>query len=416
MSLLAAVPVVVGLLVPAAGAADPAPPSAASRLAVQGEKKVTICHRTNSRTNPYNQIVVSTSSAIEGHAGHTGPIFGPDVEDWGDIIAPIRPGLPRGRNWPEGRAILRNGCEMEPDVGPEPSAVEGDVECIGTTPSAVVTVTNGADATRPAFFRIFVAGAPVRLVGPLAPGASETVVLSAELQPYEDQTFTVEVRSGGKVVASRVVTVDCAAAPPRIETQTSLECGRRGPRGELTVTNNSSIPVRVRARADGQPLGPYAVIAPGATVTGTFDLSQYEDQTVTLRVRVDGVMVGTYTVTPDCVAPEPVPKVSVAGQVCPPPTSTVTLSNNGDPASHEVFVIRVDGRAVLRTAPLYGGDTTTVVVDLSRYEDRTVVVSLHANGRKLGSRTIAVDCARPSPAGGAGGGGGGGPGPVTAPS
>jgi len=43
-----------------------------------------------------------------------------------------------------------------------------------------------------------------------------------------------------------------------------------------------------------------------------------------------------------------------------------------------------------------------VVADLSRYEDRTAVVSLHANGRKLGSRTITVDCRQPSPGAGTG--------------
>jgi hypothetical protein len=55
---------------------------------------------------------------------------------------------------------------------------------------------------------------------------------------------------------------------------------------------------------------------------------------------VNGELVATYTVTPDCIAPKPVPKVSIAGQVCPPPTSTVTLSNVGDPDSAVVFVIQ----------------------------------------------------------------------------
>ena len=146
---------------------------------------------------------------------------------------------------------------------------------------------------------------------------------------------------------------------------------------------------------------------PGATGTGSVDLSRYEDKTVIARIRVDDVVVGTYIVTPDCVRPKPVPKVSVAGQSCPSPTSTVTLSNNGDPASHEVFVLRVDGKVVLRTAPLYGGDTTTVVADLSRYEDQTVTVTLHANGKLLGSRKISVNC---ETSGGSGGGDGDGDG------
>ena len=101
---------------------------------------------------------------------HTGPIFGPDVDDWGDIIPPITPGLPDGLNWPEGRSVLDNGCEMEPDVGPLPEASIGDAECVGANPSIAVTVTNDADATAPANFSILVDGTVVETVGPVAPG------------------------------------------------------------------------------------------------------------------------------------------------------------------------------------------------------------------------------------------------------
>ena len=137
--LLAVAPFVVGSLIPAAATADKGSPTpgpsrgGASHARADEPDKVTICHRTNSRTNPYDQIVVSTSAAISSHAYHVGPIFGPDVEEWGDIIPPIRPGLPHGLNWPEGRAILHNGCEMDPDVGPRPHARVGDLGCVGTT-------------------------------------------------------------------------------------------------------------------------------------------------------------------------------------------------------------------------------------------------------------------------------------------
>lgn len=410
LALLAAVPCVVALLIPVSAVAQGGAPRAS-----QNDKKVTICHRTNSRTNPYNQIEVAKSAAINGHAGHTGPIFGPDVENWGDIIPPIEPGLPDGLNWPEGRAILNNACEMDPDVGPVPRARVGDLGCVGTTPSLTVKVGNTDDATQPAFFKILIEGSVVRVVGPVAPGASETVVLSTELQPYEDQTVTIEVRSGGDVIASRVVTVDCAPTPPQVDTDAELVCGPDGAQGRLTVTNNGTAPVVVGLRINGKAVG-VTRVRPGATKTGTIDLSQYEDQSVTATVRVNGVLVATYTVTPDCVAPKPIPKVSIAGQVCPPPTSTVTLSNDGDPDSAVVFVVRVDGRVVLETAPLYGGDTTTVVADLSKYEDQTVVVDLHANGKELGSRTITVNCRGVSPesggSGGGNGGGGGGTGPI----
>ncbi len=81
--------------------------------------KVTICHRTNSVTNPYRMITVSSNAAFTParHPGHdesyafggtTYKIFTPGVDypanqkDWGDIIPPVRGG--DGLNWTEPNA------------------------------------------------------------------------------------------------------------------------------------------------------------------------------------------------------------------------------------------------------------------------------------------------------------------------
>src|SRR4051794_40082364 len=70
--------------------ADPAP-------------KYTICHSTNSETNPYVEITVN-ESAVDGfgkndHTHHLGPIWQPGDKanniNWGDIIPPT-PGAPNG--------------------------------------------------------------------------------------------------------------------------------------------------------------------------------------------------------------------------------------------------------------------------------------------------------------------------------
>ena len=93
------------------------------------ERKITICHRTNSTSNPYEQIEVAVSAAdgIAGNSGqspdhygeHQGPLASSeaiaialkqDKENWGDIIPPIGD-VHDGLNWTaEGQAMWENGC------------------------------------------------------------------------------------------------------------------------------------------------------------------------------------------------------------------------------------------------------------------------------------------------------------------
>ena len=89
--------------------------------------KVTICHATDSETNPYVQIKGVDFSSVDGGpdvgdhlANHTGPVWpdrAGDPAKWGDIIPPFYSdgvtltGLP-GLNWPAGQAIFNNGCNI----------------------------------------------------------------------------------------------------------------------------------------------------------------------------------------------------------------------------------------------------------------------------------------------------------------
>src|SRR3954452_20019278 len=101
--------------------------------------KYTICHATQSESNPYVAISV-VESAVDGfgkndHTHHTGPIWyagaKADGVDWGDIIPPT-PGAPNGLNWgEEGQTILRDGCNVV-ETPPQDVAPDMSIEKTGT--------------------------------------------------------------------------------------------------------------------------------------------------------------------------------------------------------------------------------------------------------------------------------------------
>jgi hypothetical protein len=105
------------------------PPAASGHGHVPGPRatgahKVTICHATGSRTNPYVKITVDDDAIVrEGHGGHGGPLFSPDLgvhEKWGDVIPPFDFGPDArydGDNWStEGRVLLGGDCKGGEDT------------------------------------------------------------------------------------------------------------------------------------------------------------------------------------------------------------------------------------------------------------------------------------------------------------
>lgn len=121
-----------------------AEPDVVALIVPPGEEpvdKVEICHGTASYKNPYVINEPAADGDVQGHAGHTGPIFYPEIPKgtvWGDIIPPFyyltQPGnvveyFP-GLNWTaEGQAIYENDCVM-PEPPELPTMVVDATDCL----------------------------------------------------------------------------------------------------------------------------------------------------------------------------------------------------------------------------------------------------------------------------------------------
>lgn len=108
------------------------PPSGASKA--NDNDKVTICHATNSNSNPYNKENPKKDADVSGHDGHNGPVWFSGIKgDWGDIIPPFtyhdkngNHSYP-GKNWTvEGQAFYNNNCD-------KPAPVKGTITIVKDT-------------------------------------------------------------------------------------------------------------------------------------------------------------------------------------------------------------------------------------------------------------------------------------------
>ncbi|MFC5858327.1 hypothetical protein [Agromyces flavus] len=123
--------------------------------------KVTICHRTDSYSNPYVVITPAANAEVGGQPSaighgeeHLGPIFYPDIPkhtEWGDIVPAFYyndggesdPEFFPGLNWDaEGQAIYENDCAL-PQPPPPPTMKVEYTTCVGydgDDPSLTVTL------------------------------------------------------------------------------------------------------------------------------------------------------------------------------------------------------------------------------------------------------------------------------------
>ena len=97
-------------------------------VVVAAAQKIAICHATSAANNPYVSQSPNATADVNGHGGHTGPVFQTgftNADDWGDIIPPFNlngvafPGL----NWnAAGQAIFNAGCVVANNPPPPPPA------------------------------------------------------------------------------------------------------------------------------------------------------------------------------------------------------------------------------------------------------------------------------------------------------
>jgi hypothetical protein len=112
-------------------------PTSAPVLASQDT--IDICHSTGSDSNPYVVNHPAKDGDVSGHAGHTGPIWSPGAETWGDIIPPFTfdGGSFPGLNWTdEGQAIYKNDCKI-----PDPTPTAAPTEAPTAAPTEAPTPT-----------------------------------------------------------------------------------------------------------------------------------------------------------------------------------------------------------------------------------------------------------------------------------
>jgi LPXTG-motif cell wall-anchored protein len=145
MILVGTLTMVLGVGASVAGATKPNP-----------EHKVTLCHRTDSRSNPYVEITVDVATVLKtkGHDSHNGPIFSsslPKHAKWGDVIPPFDFGPGEqyaGQNWTsDGQAILANGCSAPGTTTTSTSTTTSTTEPGDTTTTTASTTTTTSTST-----------------------------------------------------------------------------------------------------------------------------------------------------------------------------------------------------------------------------------------------------------------------------
>ncbi len=194
------------------------------------ERKHTICHATDSTTNPYSgreeTITPSKDGVLNGHLDHTGPVptsqahldqLKADHIQWGDIIPPFElDGQTYSLNWTtEGQAIFYNGCALPPEPERAP-AIDVTKSCpqavaFGEDITYTITVTNtGNEALEDVTVNDTLLGDitdefDVDFSGSFGVGEVATATVSYSPGADEDPVDNTVTASGAGVTSEKVV-------------------------------------------------------------------------------------------------------------------------------------------------------------------------------------------------------------------
>jgi hypothetical protein len=132
-------------------------PSAANATQPNPEHKVTLCHATDSYSNPYVRITVDVAAVLHhGHDGHNGPVFYPAIPKhtkWGDIIPPFDFGPHEqyaGKNWtPVGITVFDNGCAATSPSTTSTAPKTTSSSAVTTTTSTIPVGTSTSSTSPP---------------------------------------------------------------------------------------------------------------------------------------------------------------------------------------------------------------------------------------------------------------------------
>lgn len=344
--------------------------------------KVTLCHATDSNTNPYVSITVDDDAVFkQGHDGHDGPVWNASLKashtKWGDIIPAFNYEVVEnhvvvtkhydGKNLPAGQSILDAGCSVTPETVTPVAPSITQPTCDGTSNvdgSFTLPTTEGITYTK--------SGNVVTAT------ANEGYTLKAASNGWvgnaSSQTFTVNYDN----------TPDCTIHVSGSVLAVPESCTGEAQHGDgaIVVTAVDGIEYHLGS-ADGALLtGSTPEVAGTYTVYEVASDTHHTVDTVTVTVKVESAGA--------CHTPTANPGGTVTLE-CPKSALAFHLTNTGDATA--TFTVYVNGEKN-RDVTLEGGaDTYFEVFGLA--EDSTTNVKVVSGEKTILDQDVVANCNNP---------------------